>query len=221
MARLPFGNSARRRCSLTAHSFFLYFDKEREFLLDKGADPNVPHGNGHTALDKVAGINWPGFEPLKILKNLVEHGGQPARSSALPIAAEAPRKSSSETIAIMAYLLEHGAPINAREMDWCLGDQQTSKSEPVRNTALHYAVRNRDEQTVTFLLEKGADPWVQNSHGRTPIEVKSWIDSPDRLIIDAKLRAAMGDHGLVPVSNDTEPEMMPVLNDYDTDSTIK
>ncbi|MCJ1249877.1 hypothetical protein MMC30_007103 [Trapelia coarctata] len=180
-------NDAGRGSPSLGHGFpkevlpklFLYDKPLREWFLTHGADPNIPSSQGFNCLDYAAGCTDPGVDPIAVLKTLVQHGGQPARSSALPIAASRPCRPTSECIEIMAYLLDHGAFINARQMEWRPEFHATCEARMMKGTALHVAVRRMDEEMVDFLLQRGADPMVEDWSGCTAMTVKAWRGDPN------------------------------------------
>jgi ankyrin repeat protein len=70
-------------------------------------------------------------------------------------------------------LLEHGAPVNARQQKgW---------------TALHSAAQHGDQAMVELLLKYGANPNARDEHGLTPDEI---ADEKGHTEIAERLRAA-------------------------------
>jgi uncharacterized protein len=78
--------------------------------------------------------------------------------------------AAGRNLAIVRALLEHGAPVNARqELGW---------------TALHAAAQQGDRAMVELLLKYGANPNSRNDDGRTAEQVaeeKGHIDVAERL----------------------------------------
>ncbi len=107
----------------------------------------------------------------------------PCRSTALHDA------SSNGHTEIVKALLEKGAAVNAANEDecvfpcclCCMGDGcklsapfrlvVESVSAPCRHTALHLASRNGDMESVTALLEKGADVDAESGSGKTAFHI--------------------------------------------------
>lgn len=143
---------------LIVYSWCIYDEPPREWFLTHGADPHIPNDRGFNCLDYAAGCTDPGVNPLVVLESLVQHGAQPARSSTLPLAASRPLRPTSECIEFMTCLLDSGALINAHELEWCPEFQATCESRRMKGTALHVAVHRMDEEMVNFLLQRGADP---------------------------------------------------------------
>ena len=78
-----------------------------------------------------------------------------------------------EKLAIARALLEHGAPVNARQQKgW---------------TALHAAAQHGDQAMVELLLKYGANPNARDEHGLTPDEI---ADEKGHVEIAERLRAA-------------------------------
>jgi ankyrin repeat protein len=77
---------------------------------------------------------------------------------------------AGRNLAIVRALLEHGAPVNARqEKGW---------------TALHAAARQGDRAMVELLLKYGANPNAKNDEGHTPDQVaneKGHVEIAERL----------------------------------------
>jgi len=176
---------------LTVSSWFIFDDPLREWFLAHGADPHIPNTQGFNCFDYAAHSTNPDVDPVAVLNSLVEHGGQPARSSALPIAASRPFRPTSECIEIMTYLLDHGAQINEREMEWRPERHEHCRSRMMKGTPLHVAVRGMDEEMVDFLLERGADPMVEDWSGCTALTVKCWQGDPKWEAIREKLIRAV------------------------------
>jgi uncharacterized protein len=81
--------------------------------------------------------------------------------------------AAARNLAIARALLEHGAPVNARQQKgW---------------TALHAAAQHGDQPMVDLLLKYGANPNAKNDDGRTPDEV---ADEKGHADIAERLRAA-------------------------------
>jgi ankyrin repeat protein len=67
-------------------------------------------------------------------------------------------KSSTFTMTVINYLLDHGADVNAQEYD--LG-----------NTSLHLALKVGSTELVKLYLERGANPSIKNKAGISPLDI--------------------------------------------------
>jgi len=116
-----------------------------------------------------------------------------------PLAASRPLRPTSECIEIMTCLLDHGALINAHEMEWCPEFPGDRWIQRVKETALYVAVRRMDEEMVDFLLQRGADPIMEDWNGCTAITVKAWrggLNKGKWEIVNEKLLRAVKACGL-------------------------
>jgi hypothetical protein len=71
---------------------------------------------------------------------------------------------------IIPYLLEHGLSVHEKvhkELDM----EEWGHHSIIQWYPLHYAVTHRRPEDVRAMLEHGADPWLENSIGRTAFEV--------------------------------------------------
>ena len=150
---------------LISFSVFLKPLDVRNWLLDRGADPNVPNTAGYNALDLAAGC-----EPISVLRQLLDYGGDPSRSSALQSAIQSLQSNHDEKLQKVTLLLDHGALIDARDREWC-PELRTKYGSVGRilGTPLHCAVAAADDSMVEILLSRGADPSVEDWNGRLPI----------------------------------------------------
>lgn len=71
---------------------------------------------------------------------------------------------------MIPYLLDHGLPIHEK-VDKPLDMEDWAHRPIIQWYALHYAVAHRRPRAVRALLERGADPWLENSIGQTAFEV--------------------------------------------------
>lgn len=134
-----------------------------KWFLDHGSDPNVHNAKDECPLDVAARIcNIP------VVELLLQRGAKIECSSALHAAARTGR-ADSEAFPVMAYLLDHGADINALEHQGSPEYFERMKMERRHafGTALHSATFSRKKERVRFLLERGADRDVLNTQGGT------------------------------------------------------
>ncbi|KAL8786470.1 MAG: hypothetical protein Q9213_002786 [Squamulea squamosa] len=131
------------------------------WFLAHGADPNAAVQSWPSPLEAAA------FKaPLEVIKILVDHGGRVYPSNALPQAAKTALPDRTE---ILAYFLDKGAPIDMVEYEF---DKKTFQKFGVKafGTALHQASKRGNEQLVQFLLQRGAEPSVKDSVGKTALQ---------------------------------------------------
>jgi ankyrin repeat protein len=125
-----------------------------EFLLKRGADPNLTANDGRTALIEAA---W--LDHTDLAQTLLSHGADPnikevdGRTALIGAAA---RHGGSGMVRL---LLDQGADPNLQELDG--------------GTALFQAACEMQINTARLLLERGANPNLENLKGRTPLMVAS------------------------------------------------
>ena len=135
-------------------------------------DPRLAHawsGDGFTALHFAAF-----FGQESCARVLLDHHADPGAVAknamqVMPLHSAA----AGRNLAIVRALLEHGAPVNARQhQGW---------------TALHEAAQSGDQAMVELLLKHGASPNAKNESGVTPQEL---AESKGHEQIAERLRAA-------------------------------
>ena len=62
-----------------------------------------------------------------------------------------------------------------------------------KNTPLHYAVKNKSERAILFLLKNGADKNIRNSNGLTPLDTIEKIKFPEKKWIKIVKRLLNGE----------------------------
>lgn len=132
------------------------------WFLEHGADPNLHGPKNECALDTASnGLH------IGAVELLLRHGAKLERSNALHAVAGTRRSADVDCIPMLAYLLDHGAEINALEHKFDPEYFDRIKTHPWRasGTALHRAAFRGKMETVKFLLERGADPKVKNTLG--------------------------------------------------------
>lgn len=156
----------------------------RSWFLAHGADPNITDDYGHSPLTVAAAC-----APVSFLEQLLEHGGDPARSNALH---EAVGINGAEGIEKAALLLDYGAPINIRQYEW-----DPHFFDMYRRSSgfapLHIAVGTGNEEMVALLVDRGADPLVEDRFGLNPLTMARSIQEPRIVRIAEMLQRAVGD----------------------------
>ncbi|PGH08067.1 hypothetical protein AJ79_06066 [Helicocarpus griseus UAMH5409] len=112
----------------------------RSFLLAKGASPNVENNRGITPLETAAQSS-----PVEVVRELLDHGGDPSKDDSLIMAAESGR------IDVAELLVQKGANVNALMKDLPLPYGQRT-----RMTALDAATSNNHLEMVKWLESHGA-----------------------------------------------------------------
>lgn len=140
-----------------------------KWFLEHGADPNSHGSKNECPLDTAAsGCH------LGSVKLLLEYGAKLDDSNALHAVAGS-REDDSPCLEMMAFLLDHGADINALEHQGNPEYKERRKGQAF-GTALHRAAQKGKKERVRFLLERGADPSALNSQG---IDVAGWVTEND------------------------------------------
>ncbi|KAA6410228.1 MAG: hypothetical protein FRX48_05649 [Lasallia pustulata] len=125
----------------------------------KHLDPNIHGAKNECPLNTAANVG-----NFAVVDLLLQHGAKIGYNNALHAVAGA-CKGDSECIPMMAYLLDHGANVNALERqsnpEYC----ERMKSHPSisMETALHCAAYRGSKERVQFLLDRGADPQLRDS----------------------------------------------------------
>ncbi|KAL8927094.1 MAG: hypothetical protein Q9172_001516 [Xanthocarpia lactea] len=131
------------------------------WFLSHGANPNAAVPSWPSPLETAASK-----ASLEVIEMLVQNGGRVHPSNALPWAG---KTRLPDRRAVLAYLLDHGAPIDKIEFDH---NQPIFRKFGMRpfGTALHHAAKRDNNQLVRFLLERGANRSLKDSLGKTAIQ---------------------------------------------------
>jgi ankyrin repeat protein len=124
------------------------------FLLEKGADPNIPSKNGDTPLGLAASRNKTNGTPLCVL--LLAKGAEvnPTNKTTYRIT-PLDWAVSSDNTELVKLLLDRGADAKAKS--------------DVGDTVLHSAASRCDTEIATMLIEHGADVNAKITSGTTPL----------------------------------------------------
>lgn len=143
------------------------------WLLEHGADPNIPPRPGHNVdlLTLAAATH-----PPSTVRLLVEHGASVTGTQALHAAAttsaieidEGNFEAVPSRVEILQLLLEHGADPNEMEADpKALGRPRASYT----GTPLHRAVKDGSVEAVRCLINYGADVSAHSWSGVNAMDV--------------------------------------------------
>ena len=132
-----------------------------QWFLDHGANPNSAVLSWSSPMETAALK-----ASMEVIELLVQHGGRVYPSNALPAAAKTSLPGRKH---VLAYFLNHGAPIDAVEF---AHDRSIFKKHWARafGTALHHAAKRGNNELVEFLLQRGADREVKDSLGKTALQ---------------------------------------------------
>lgn len=153
------------------------------WLLEHGADPNIPPRLGSTVdlLTRAAARR-----PPSIVGLLVEHGARTKGSLALHAAATTSANEYAERnfqpvpsrVEILKILLDYGADANEMEVDpKALGRPRS----PNYSTPLHRAVKDGSVEAVRCLLAYGADVSAPSWSGLTAMKLAQMEQRQDMI----------------------------------------
>ena len=146
------------------------------FLLAQGADPNINRGSSmHYVLDMAVS-----FSEIEVVDELIRHGAKLKNSNALKSAAYVGRMEMIE------HLLGKGIDVNEIP-DY--PDMLNQEREMGLGTALHEAARNGQVEAVRLLLDRGANPQLKNSLGRTALDLAKEKDHMEVVGVLSKTEA--------------------------------
>lgn len=126
-----------------------------EWLLARGASPNAGCHWDLTPLSKACAN-----APFPIIRLLFGHGGSVERG---PLFHHAATRKMPDRIDVVAFLLDHGAPINAIKYQ----NRESNYNQRCilgLGTALHRAADQANVGLVKYLLSRGADPILGVHH---------------------------------------------------------
>jgi ankyrin repeat protein len=144
-------------------------DQVKELLQNDPRLAFARSGDGFTALHFAAS-----FGHETVARILLEHHADAGAVAENPMKVMPLHSAAAgRNLAIVRALLEHGAPVNARQQQgW---------------TTLHEAAQQGDEAMVELLLKHGANPSAKNDDGITPEQVAQEKGHAD---LAKRLRAA-------------------------------
>ena len=127
-----------------------------EFLLERGANPNVGGHSAPSLLPLTAAVYKRGLPTIKLL---VKHGADVNLSHALHIAVQ------RATDDVVEYLIQ----VPGVKLDHI---PSSGFSAPLKgNAPLHLAAMKGRIKAAKMLLDRGANPVLENSYGMTPLDI--------------------------------------------------
>ena len=138
-------------------------------LLDRGADPNLRDIYGKRAIDIARRLGYKEIVDLLLAFNLSPTITDPNTGiSNLAITA------ANGPLAQLEVMVDDNPDLNLNQQDLD------------GNTALIYAIINRQKEHVGLLLDRGADPNLSNNAGGTPLAYAIALNDPklERMLID-------------------------------------
>lgn len=169
-------------------------------LLDRGADPNLPNKEGKTALMMAATYDY-----LEIAEELLKHEADPDLQDNYGwTALDSAKRRQDLANLIERYIIDpimidpntgisNLAIVAANGPDyqlrWMIDNENVdiNQQDLDGNTALIYAIVNRQKDHVGLLLDRGADPNLSNNAGGTPLDYANQLNQEkiERMLIDA------------------------------------
>ena len=122
-----------------------------KYLIEFGANVNSESDTGSTPLRSACLESH-----LDVIKFLVKNGGDIQRPNQVGGTCLI---NSVQSVAVCEFLLQSGANVNA----------QAHRG----NTALHYAIDEKELETTKLLLRYGADPFIENEWGQDALSIAS------------------------------------------------
>lgn len=146
----------------------------RSRFLSHGASPNITDSEGYSSLTIAAFCT-----PVSFLSQLLKAGGDPTHSNALHNAVEIPGAEGIE---------------KASKYEWNPHFWDMYK-RPSGFAPQHIAVARGDGEMVALLVERGADPLVQDRFGRTLLQMARAVEQEPFLGIREALERAVERRG--------------------------
>lgn len=163
------------------------------FLLDKGADPNIPNKNGLTPLEHACGRDK--TNGLALAKLLLAKGASVNATNVTGFTIPPLEWAiSSDNTELVKFLLENGANV-------------MTKSD-VGSTPLHSATDRGDLEIAEMLIAHGADVNARITGGTTPLHSAAWNGDSNmmKLLLSKGAEAdAKRSDGLTPLINAAGP----------------
>jgi ankyrin repeat protein len=161
-----------------------------KWLIDHGADPNIPAASGEMPLDRALLLDY-----MKVAETLCDNGASPnaITEDGMTVLAKAIDRGKKGQL---EFLLAHKGDPNAK----CKGAR----------TALHLAARNRNEAAARALLAAGADINANDEAGQTPLD---YVDVSSGAEFATWIKSQGAKHGEPKVEPNGDTELHQVAGD--------
>lgn len=141
-----------------------------EWFLEHGADPNATCAWDLTPMSQAMRR-----APLDIIKILFDRGGDLKQGQLLH---HAVLREGPDDLELVGLLLDIGLPINEIQYQNCPQTFEECYAFAL-GTPLHYAAEKGKPELVSLLLQRGADPSLKNTKGRTGLETAIFLQKTE------------------------------------------
>lgn len=147
-----------------------------DYLLEHGADPNLPAYGGHTPVSLMGFHGRPAA-----LKLLLDRGGdanQPhPKTGETPLHSATGKGWKPGTTDCVRHLLDAGADPNVKANVGVATGHYWRDICVIGETPLHRAAACGDDEMIRLLIDAGADPSLKDAHGESPL---TWFSRHQR-----------------------------------------
>ena len=105
-------------------------------------------------------------------------------------------RQGPDTIELISFLLELGAPINEIQYTTHELSYRLQRCTAL-GTPLQYAAEKRNANVVSYLLQRGADPSIKSTRGNTALETARYYNKEEDEVIQILLGAQVKDAEVV------------------------
>ena len=163
--------TARKQLTYSLMARLVVQDEELvRWFLAHGSNPNASAGLwDFTPLSYAIA-----HAPLSTINLLFDHGGSVSRGQLVNHAAW---RTDAESVPILQYVFDHGAPINNSQWEDCEGLRYNWAKSVYGTTPLYNAATQGNVEAVKWLLEHGADRHKRNLGGIESLPTKTALDA--------------------------------------------